>query len=382
MYACRFYSKPQPPEIERTGPTVEQLFSYADEQIAVAAGELWPGEWLQLGEHVPSATGYVRRIEVGSRTLFAKYSYLGTSLVSVLRGRCGDWNLMRAAQRAYATSPGSLLEREAAQLSLLYRLGQPRVPRVAGFRHGVLFTEVVAGATLAQLLCDEPRRTADLLGRTWVELRRLHRAEVAQRFNRSVSIEERSIEGTFVRKFTDIGTSVYLDRLVAEWHAGPGKHDDLVALLRRVVTRLARLPAMPPATVASVLVYGDLKPEHVLFEYHAVASDRPVFIDPGLLRARDTVDAAKLVSRTILLLIGFRPRSSKAIGDGLAAFVDDQIQALPAIARREWLCELMLLWLMDTVNILTTYLSAPAELSLPAHARAALSQAQTVGTPP
>lgn len=30
---------------------------------------------------------------------------------------------------------------------------------------------------------------------------------------------------------------------------------------------------------------------------------------------------------------------------------------------------------MDTVNILTTYMSAPAELPLPAHASAAVSQA-------
>lgn len=145
------------------------------------------------------------------------------------------------------------------------------------------------------------------------------------------------------------------------------------------MTRLRRLSARPPATVASVLVYGDLKPEHIVFEHHAIAAERPVFIDPGLMHARATVDAAKLVSRTILLLIGFRPLTSTAIGNGLAAFVDNQTQVLPAMARREWLHELVLLWLMDTVNILTTYLSAPAGLPPPAHAKAALSQVQTVG---
>lgn len=244
----------------------------------------------------------------------------------------------------------------------------------------MLFTETVAGATLAQLINDEPRRAADLLGCTWTAVRQLHHAQVAQGLTRSVAIEERSIEGTFGRKFTGLGASVYLDQLTAQWQDDSGEHADVIAPLRRVVARLRRLPAMPPATVASVLVYGDLKPEHIMFEDHAVASERPVFIDPGLMRARATVDAAKLVSRTILLLISFRPLNGKAIADGLAAFVDDQIQALPAMARQEWLRELVLLWLMDTVNILTTYLSAPAGLPLPAHARAALSQAQTVGT--
>lgn len=379
MYTCRSHTESHPPETDRVGPTVEQLFGYAAEQISVAAGELWPGEWFQLAEHVPSVTGYVRRVEVGERVLYAKYSYLGSSLVSVLRGRRGGWNRVRAAQRAYVAAPGSLLERESAQLGLLHKLGRLQTHRVAGLRRGVLFTEVVAGATLAQLLCGEPLRTAELLGRTWAELQGLHRPAMVQRFARSVAIEERSIEGTFVRKFTGTGANVCLDQLAVEWRDQPGEHNDVIVLLRRVVTRLGRLWVAPPAAKASVLVYGDLKPDHVVFEHHAVASERPVFIDPGMSCARVTVDAAKLASRTILLLIGLRPLVSKAIGDGLAAFVDDQIQVLPAMARRDWLRELVLLWLMDTVNILTTYLSAPAGLPLPAHAKAALSQVQTVG---
>ena len=106
MYTCRGHSESHPPETDWARPTLEQLFGYAAEQIAVAAGELWPGEWLQLAEHVPSVTGYVQRVETGGRTLFAKYSYMGTSLVSVLRGRCGDWDRVRAAQRAYAAALG------------------------------------------------------------------------------------------------------------------------------------------------------------------------------------------------------------------------------------------------------------------------------------
>ncbi|MGH3830284.1 MAG: phosphotransferase [Pseudonocardiaceae bacterium] len=172
--------------------------------------------------------------------------------------------------------------------------------------------------------------------------------------------------------------NVYLDQLAAEWRDYPGERDELRAALRRVVTRLGRLRAATPETAGPVLVHGDLKPDHVVFEHHAVASDRPVFIDPGMSCARATVDAAKLVSRTILLLIGFKALCIDEISDGLAAFVDNQIQTLSAAVRREWLGELVLLWLMDTVNILTTYLSAPAGLPLSAHAEAALSQVGTV----
>jgi hypothetical protein len=207
-------------------------------------------------------------------------------------------------------------------------------------------------------------------------LRDLHRPGAAQRFARSVGIKERSIAGTFIRKFGGIGADVYLDQLAAEWC----ERDELTAVLRRVVARLGRLWVTVPTTTASVLVYGDLKPEHVIFERDAVASDPPMFIDPGMSCARITVDAAKLVSRTILLMIGVQQvnGTATAIGDGLAAFVDDRTHALPATARGEWLRELVLLWLMDTVNILTTYLSAPVGLPLPAHAEAALSQVRTL----
>ncbi|MGH3798638.1 MAG: hypothetical protein ACRDTD_00610 [Pseudonocardiaceae bacterium] len=196
-------------------PTVEQLFGYAVEEITVAASESWPGERFRLAEHVPSVTGYVQRVEVGGRSLFAKYSYLGSSLVSILRGRCGGWDRVRAAQLAYVAAPGSLLEREAAQLCLLRKLGRPQAHRVAAFHRGVLFTEAVTGASLARLLCDEPLRTAELLGRTWAELGGLHRLELTKLFDRSVAIEERSIEETFVRKFRGIGAMVFLDQLAA-----------------------------------------------------------------------------------------------------------------------------------------------------------------------
>ncbi|MGH3766857.1 MAG: phosphotransferase [Pseudonocardiaceae bacterium] len=193
-----------------------------------------------------------------------------------------------------------------------------------------------------------------------------------------MAIGERSIMETFARKFTGIGADVYLNQLAAEWRDRRGERNELWAALRRVVNRLNRLRTAMVVTAAPVLVYGDLKPEHVVFERHTVASDRPMFIDPGMSCARPTVDSAKLVSRTILLLIGFQSLCAEAIGDGLAAFVDDRTRDLPTGARQEWLRELLVLWLMDTVNILTTYLSAPRGLPLPRHAEVALSQARIV----
>ena len=117
---------------------------------------------MTLGDHVPSVTGYVHRASIGGRDVFAKDSILGLSLVSVLRGMAGVRDKVRAAQAAYATSPASLLAREAAQLRALDMAGV-RVGRCAGYAGGVLFTEPVTGPTLADLITKEPARTCDLL---------------------------------------------------------------------------------------------------------------------------------------------------------------------------------------------------------------------------
>jgi hypothetical protein len=152
---------------------------------------------------------------------------------------------------------------------------------------------------------------------------------------------------------------------------------------RRVVARLRRLwLAHQPSTDRPVMAYGDLKPEHVLFADTA-ATDRPVLVDPALMRATATVDAAKFVSRTMLLLISCPPGSINAasLAGGLVDFVDKLAAAsVRDEAGAAWWRKLVLLWLCDTVNIVTTYLSAPPKLPLPPHAVAVLAHARTLWT--
>jgi hypothetical protein len=87
-------------------PDADEVFAFAVCEIAAAAAELWPRADVDLGEHVPSVTGYVRRIRVDGHLLYAKYAFLGVSLVSLLRGACGRWSDVRKAQQAYVQRPG------------------------------------------------------------------------------------------------------------------------------------------------------------------------------------------------------------------------------------------------------------------------------------
>lgn len=351
------------------------LSAFCSGQIQDAASSLWPGEEIVLGAQAPSVTGYVQQIEVGGRPLFAKYSLLGVSLVSVMRGSCGTWEKVTAEQAAYAVSPASLLRREAAQLDAL-AVGGLAVGRAAGCGGGALFTEPVTGPTLADLVFKSPERTGELLGRTLSALEVLQRPVVAEQADRA-AINERGIDATFRRKFNGISGRAYLDHL-GQARLGERTGHGVAIVMRQVIARLLRLRLAPALGPAQVL-YGDLKPEHVFFPDGL--DELPVFIDPGLQRGPAHADAAKLVSRTVLSLIAApAPDGTTAILDGIAAFVQEQLRRMHRATGGLYLRKLLVTWLMDTTNITTTYLSAPAGLPLPEHAGAVVERIEAVCT--
>ncbi|WP_329020827.1 phosphotransferase [Streptomyces sp. NBC_01601] len=355
--------------------TTDALQSFCFAQIRQAAGALWPGASAVLGAHAPSVTGYVLQVEVDGRPLFAKHSLLGISLVSVMRGSAGTWDQVQAEQTAYASSPASLLVREAAQLQAL-AAGGLAVPRAAGCAGGVLFTEAVHGPTLADLVFKAPEKTGELLGRTLGALEVLQRPVVAEEADRS-AITERGIDATFRRKFNGISGRTYLDQL-GEARLEEPMRRGVAIVLRQVIARLLKLRLAPPLGAAQVL-YGDLKPEHVIFPDGP--DELPVFIDPGLQRGPGHADAAKLVSRTVLSLIAMPPPGGPAAAlDGIDGFVREQLRPMGRTLRGLYLRRLLVTWLMDTTNITTTYLSAPAGLPLPEHAGAVVEQIEAVST--
>lgn len=340
-------------------PTVAEVFVHCADRIHQAAAELWPGEDVVLDGHVPSVTGYVHRARIGGLTLYAKTSVLGVSLVSLLRGARGSWPDVRQAQRDYARRPDNLLVREAGQLRALADLDGPQVCAVVGIRDGVIFTEAVTGPTLADLVLDRPGDAGALLEYALAELGPLHRPGAGRRLDPAAVGGERSIEGTFIRKFDGPVGAAYVDRLRAD------RGEEVAELVRVSVARLLGLAPTLPAPVGTSLAYGDLKPEHVVFPHGP--SERPVFLDPGLQRAAPLVDVAKLLSRTVLLLAARRPgpHAVRLVVDGLGEVARARAGHLSVKERRAWLRHLLVLWLMDTLNIVTTYLSAPPGLPLP-----------------
>jgi len=321
-------------------------------------------------------TGGLCRLSVDGRDLFAKYSLLGTSLVSLLRGSCGGWDVVRRAQHGYAASPGPLLAREAAQLRLLAELGHPRVHAVAGARRGVLFTSAVSGPTLAELILECPEATAELLASAFTQLDRLHHLPASGRDDIAV-ISERGIAGTFLRKFSGPGTVSYVAALLGTRDDRPAD-EARAAQVQRTLTQLTWTwsAAMAVAEPQPMLVYGDLKPEHVL--YPDGRNSPSVFLDPGMHSASIVTDLAKLVSRTLLIAVTSAPHpSADQIIAGVDAFVHARLAASASL-RADWLHELLALWMMDAANIISTCLSAPDALPLPGLAVALRERAWSI----
>ncbi|SDI47030.1 Phosphotransferase enzyme family protein [Sinosporangium album] len=356
-----------------TGPvagsiSAADLISCAARQVEDAAATLWPGEPFLVHCQVPTITGHVQRVQVGQRHLYAKLSILGVSLVSLLRGLYGPLEHVAREQRLYAARPDNLPRREADQLAFLAELGRPRVCELAGVHGAVLFTASADGPSMADVLAAAPERTADLLGEVMQELDGLRRMD---RRRLPGVIEQRGIAATFARKFGGPDGDAYV-RSIGEHRCPPEQRRAVVALLRASIGVLLR--RRPPASPA-VLVYGDLKPEHVLYP----DSGQLLLLDPGLRTAWHGEDFARLVSRTLLQAV--TEMDLAALGrvySGVAVLVDQHARPMPQAQR--WIRNLTALWLMDTINIMSSYLTAPPDLQLARRGAAVARQPLLVAT--
>lgn len=331
---------------------------YAVESIRAAAGALWPGEPLRLVAHIPSVTSYVHRVRVGHRDLYAKYSFLGKSLISVLRGTHGDRATVLAEQQRYLARTDGVVDREAEQLRRLADGGLLRVCTPAGRVRGVLFTEAVTdGVPLDRLLLINPDQAGTLLRQAWESVARLHHLSP----DGWPVMPERDVEVTFARKFTRTSWPPQ-DALAPYGVAG-----ELGGRLRRAALSLAALPAVRGG---SVLVFGEVKPEHVI-----MTGTGPVFLDPGVhLATTSAAELAKFVSRCGLLLVTRAPNRNtrRQVLAGLSELIGEQQEASNSAHPDAWMADLVTVLVRDMINIVSTCLAMPPAGSMPSVASGVL----------
>ncbi|MFJ8862092.1 hypothetical protein ACIRD8_27125 [Streptomyces sp. NPDC102451] len=359
---------------EKTTVSAEQLHTASRRDVTRAVEGLWPDREVSLGPQCPSVTSYVCRVTVDGEGLIAKYSWLGMSLVSVLRGAGGTWDEVQEAQRAYAQGSDGVTVREAQNLVALRRLRRPRVCETAGLRNGVLFTRIVAGTSLADELAARPRETAALLNAVLVTLGDLHGPPGADCLRRVAPIGERSVVGVFRRKFSGPNPACCLPGLGRDSRLPEHERHEVVELLQHAVRRLMRM-AGAISTRRDAVVFGDLKPEHVYIDGTGLN-----FIDPAVQwAAGPQPDVAKLTGRALLLALGHPdPRAGRQIVHGVASTLARHVAALPEHEKVPRLREVMVLWLMDTVSILSTCLSASPGLPLTSLQRTLVVKARAV----
>ncbi|MFJ6740307.1 hypothetical protein ACIQOU_15580 [Streptomyces sp. NPDC091279] len=261
---------------ENTAVAADLLHRTSRRHIVRAVERRWPDKEIVLGPQHPSVTSYVCRVTVNGEDLIAKYSWLGLSLVSILRG----------------VAP----------------------------------------------------------------------------------IGERSVVGVFRRKFNGLSTAGRLRTLGQDSRLPEHERQEVAELVRTAAWRLLRM-AGAISTRRDLLVFGDLKPEHVHID-----GPHLNFIDPAVQwAAGPQPDIAKLTGRAVLLAVGHPDRSAGSqIVQGVAATLARYLAALPEHERAGQLREIMVLWLMDTVSILSTCLSAPQGLLLTPHQQSLVERARTV----
>ncbi|MEV4879840.1 hypothetical protein [Streptomyces cyaneofuscatus] len=350
------------------------LYEASRRAITLAAEDLWPGRGAILGPQCPSVTSYVCQVRLSGQELYAKYGWLSASLVSVLRGARGTWADVQEAQDPYVKSADLLTRREYQHLEFLQELGRPRVGEPVGLNGGVLFTRAVAGTTVAEELAARPWDTEVLLDSVLLCLGELHCEAGAGYLRQAWPIAERSILDVFARKFRGPAAARYIADLGRDSLILEDERAAVVDLLGNAVRRLLRLTgAVRPRQRAAV--FGDLKPEHVYLSGH-----RLTFIDPALQwAAGPEPDVAKLVGRTLLLgLCHHELRAERQITEGVVAVLSRHAQSHRPCDRAERLREVMVLWLMDTVNILSTCLSASADFPLTSSQQVLVSQARRI----
>ncbi|MFG3406495.1 hypothetical protein [Streptomyces sp. NPDC048142] len=362
-----------------SGATVvdaEQLYEASRHAIALTVDDLWPGRNVVLGPQCPSVTSYVCPVTVDGEELYAKYSWLSSSLVSILHGARGTLDEVLEAQPAYIRSADSVTRREYQHLEALREIGRPRVAETAGFRAGVLFTRSVPGMTIAEEIAVRPWDTSALLDTVLLSLRELHSEAGAGYLRGTWPINERNIVDVFCRKFKGPAAAGYVAGLGRDSGLDEDERLVVVDLVANAVRRLLRLAtALSPRQRTAV--FGDLKPEHVYLGGH-----RLTFIDPALQWASGPqVDVAKVCGRTLLLaLCHHELRAEQQITQGVMATLNRHVAALPKAQRTDRLREVMILWLMDTMNYLTSCLSAPSGFPLSAHQRTLVSHGLRVAT--
>lgn len=367
-----------------------RVLNHARTAVETVATRLWAGESVHVGSQLPSVTNYVTLLQVGERSFVAKYSLLGTSLVSVVRGLRGTWPEVESNQQSYLADARTQLAQEHDQLRVLatviHHSAMPlRVPQVIAYDAGVLITVAAASPSLSNELLRDGQQPGELLSRVADTARHLQGA-----FGTGhpplratlLSNPHSSIAGTYARKFLSPRHARDYLALGQGW-AGPTERREIQESLRKLRTVL---PSLLRPIAPSVVIYGDLKPEHILLE----PTGSQIWIDPGLQRADPAAELAKLVSRTALLLVITQPP-----GDRTSAILDalDQLlnEFLRCHARGEThtLRRVLALWLADWSNYLATGLSLPPQVPLPlprpllaaaARARALLMVATDVAT--
>ncbi|MEY8042190.1 hypothetical protein AB8O55_22485 [Saccharopolyspora cebuensis] len=350
-------------------PVFPVLEEHTRDRIHALARARWPAGEIVVGALLSSVTNFVVPVSVhdehGMARQVAKYPILGTSLVSLTNATRGSAEQLLAAQARYTARPDAAARVEATHLDLLrHHAAQPdraiTVPEVLACDGGVLITSAAGGGSVAKALLNHDPATLESVTAAMQHAASLA-ADPALRDALAATAGRRSntITATLARKFG----GAYAERYLAGLGTGWSDEADRVPLVREFARVVAAVRlAAPPAAPVGHVVFGDLKPEHILIDEH---TRRQVWLDPCLHLGELAEDAAKLASR-LALHAGLLSRTPHPdLPRILHTVVESAVEAYPPKWRRQARARLAVWWLGDVLNVLSTALSVPPDTPVP-----------------
>lgn len=355
-----------------SSPAVDPIFALLEEharaRIHALAQARWNGAQVHLGALLPSVTNIVvpLSVHIGRRVhgYVAKYPILGTSLVSLINGLRGSVEQVLAAQPTYVARLDAVARVEATHLRLLHqhttrRAAPIAVPEVVACDQGVLLTAAVGGVSLTEsLIAHDPAapeaaatamRHAVALASDQPVRQALGLSTAGQRAN--------TITATLQRKFGGVRAERYLTRLGSGWY----DEADRTVLVREFARLVAAVRmAAPPAARPRHVVFGDLKPEHILMEDH-----HQVWLDPCLHLGELAEDTAKFASRLTLHASLSSATPHPRLTSILRTVIKAAVDTYPVAERPHARARVAVWWLGDVLNVLSTALSVPPDTVLP-----------------
>jgi hypothetical protein len=333
------------------------LFEEAQNKIKIATNFFFPKSSVQVKRNIGSVTNYVCELIVNETELFGKYSFLGISQASLLNNlTCDELKNLLELQNQYLENGKIGLLHEFKALKFFQKNLPAYFSEHVLYKNGVLLSSKLSGTNLQDLFFVDSIDMVQVFKNLFYALQSIH--SLSQNYlgyvSKTFSIDTSSSDTLEKFKSNFFNKSNLIAR-IQSFSIPPDEisyfldaYSNMVEVMRPFILKFNNLPR-------DCIIYGDYKPENIIISSNFSSEDeyKVGLIDPDLHLGRQSLDIARLISRTsfFFLYSGVSEDIKRNVREGLNSFV--KLYKSKYSVNDE---EIILVATMDLMNIMSTYL--------------------------